>query len=134
MQSRGVRVGLLAALAAVVVIMFIVLNGSDDNGGDNGDSTTTGGSTGPEVIKIANDAPVGGIRDLSYSQGDQIRLKVFPEPDVVEIHIHGYDFEKETHGTTPVSFSFPAKIAGGFEVEAHTANGEFQIADMTVNP
>ncbi len=136
MRSNGARIGLLAALAAAAVVLFIVLSGGDDN---NGGSTTTtggpgGGSSAFEVIKIANGAPVGGIRDLEYSEGDQVRLKVFPEPDVVEIHVHGYEIEKETSGTTPVTLSFPATISGGFEIEAHTADDEFQIADLKVNP
>jgi hypothetical protein len=137
MRSNAARVGLLAALAAAAVVLFIVLSGGDDsNNGDSGASTATtgGGSSNLEVIKIANDAPVGGIRDLEYSEGDQVRLKVLPEPDVVEIHVHGYEIEKETSGATPVTLSFPATISGGFEIEAHTANDEFQIADLKVNP
>jgi hypothetical protein len=136
-RSNAARIGLLAALAAVAAVLFIVLSGGDEsNNGNSGASTaTTGGtSSGLAVIKIANGAPVGGIRDLEYSEGDQVRLKVFPEPDMVEIHVHGYEIEKETSGTTPVAISFPATISGGFEVEAHTANDEFQIADLKVNP
>jgi hypothetical protein len=135
MRSTWARVGLLAALAAVVVILFIVLSGGDDNNDGSTATTGTGGaSSNLDVIKIANGAPMGGIRDLEYSEGDQVRLKVFPEPDVVEIHVHGYEIEKETSGTAPVTLSFPATISGGFEIEAHTANDEFQIADLKVNP
>jgi len=139
MQSRAARIGLLAALAAVAVILFVVLSGGDD-GGDGGGSTTgtvtTAGGTVPrtEVIRIQNGAAVGGVKDLSYSQGDQVRLQVFPEPGVEEIHVHGYELETPISGTKPATISFTADITGGFEIEAHTAADEFQIAELKVNP
>src|SRR4029453_12321923 len=125
MRSNLARVGFLALLAAVAVGLLIVLSGSDDGDGDGSSTTATGagGTSAPEVIEIQGGAPVGGVRDLEYDKGDSVRLKVVPDPGVVEIHVHGYELEKETEGTKPVSFSFSADIPGGFEVEAHTANG-----------
>ena len=134
MRSNLARIGFLALLAAIAVILLIVLSGGDDGDGDGSTTTTGGGTSAPEVIEIQGGAPVGGVRELEYDEGDTIRLEVVPEPGDVEIHVHGYDLEKETDGTKPVSFSFSADIPGGFEVEAHTANGEFQIAELTVNP
>ena len=137
MRSNAARVGLLAALAAAAVVLFIVLSGGDDsNNGDSGASTATtgGGSSNLEVIKIANGAPVGGIRDLEYSEGDQVRLKVLPEPDVVEIHVHGYEIAKPAEHS-PVRLTFPAKLDGVFEVEVHGLDkSEAPIAELHVNP
>jgi hypothetical protein len=141
MQSRGARIGLLAVLAAVAVVLFVVLSGGDDDGGD-GDGTTTAATTGTstaaepafEVIRIADGAPVGGPRELDYEKGDRIRIKVIPEPGIEEIHLHGYEIEKEPEGTKPVIFDFNADLAGGFEMEAHGAEGDFELAGIQVQP
>jgi hypothetical protein len=49
-----------------------------------------------------------------------------------EVHIHGYDLDKEVPANGSVSFSFPADIEGIFEVELH--GSEKQIAELRVNP
>ena len=141
MQSRRARVGLLVLLVAVAVVLFVVLSGGDDDGGgDEGSSTVTQGTTttgtqpAVKVIRIANGAPAGGVADLDYDQGDRVRIRVIPEQGVEEIHLHGYDLEQETNGTAPVLFDFTADIAGGFEMEAHTHDGEFEIASIKVQP
>jgi hypothetical protein len=38
-----------------------------------------------------------------------------------EVHVHGYDIEKEVTPGTPVTLQFDATIAGVFEVELHKA-------------
>jgi hypothetical protein len=145
MRSTGARIGLLVVAVAVAVALFVVLSDDDGDGdgGDRGGANTTatvaargdqsqGG--GVPTIELANGAPVGGVRDLTYSQGDRVRFRVLPEPGVVEIHVHGYEIEQEVSGTQPVTVSFTAEIAGGFEIEAHSADDEFEIAELRVNP
>ena len=122
-------------------MLFIVLSGGDDEGGgdDGGSTTATDAATttakpSVEVIKIANGAPAGGVAELNYQEGDRVRISVIPEAGVEEIHLHGYDIEEETNGTKPVLFDFTADISGGFEMEAHTHDGEFEIASIKVQP
>jgi hypothetical protein len=141
MQSTTARIGLLAALVAAAVVLFIVLSGGDDNGGET--STTTaeatteaGGQppTGPPVITVRDGKPVGGVQDLSFNKGDQVQFEVRLDQPAEEVHVHGYDIE-EPAATSPVRVSFPADIDGVFEVELHTeGGGEFEIAELTVNP
>jgi hypothetical protein len=142
-QSRGLRVGLLIALAAVAVALFIVLSGGDDDGdGGDGGATTTSASNGTttvaespvEVIKLANGAPVGGVRDLSYDKGERVRIRVTPEPGLEEVHIHGYEIERFPNGDKPLVFDFTADITGGFELEAHGASGDVLLANIKVQP
>jgi FtsP/CotA-like multicopper oxidase with cupredoxin domain len=134
-------VGLLVALVAVAVVLFVVFSGGDDDGGSEDATTTTATQATTttaepafEVVRIRDGAPVGGVLDLTYQKGDEVRLRVFPESGVEEIHVHGYELEKEVEGTKPVSFVFTADIDGGFEVEAHTHSGEFEIAHLEVRP
>ncbi len=140
MQSTTARIGLLAALVAVAVVLFIVLSGDDDN--DSETTTTTAQTTteangqpaGPPVITVRNGKPVGGVQDLSFNKGDQVRFEVRLDQPAEEVHVHGYDIE-EPAATSPVRFSFPADIDGVFEIELHTeGGGEFEIAELTVNP
>jgi hypothetical protein len=141
MQSATARIGLLAALAAIAVVLFIVLSGDDDNGGET--TTTTAATTaeaggqppaGPPVITVRDGKPVGGVQDLTFNKGDQVRFEVQLDQPAEEVHVHGYDIE-EPGATSPVRVSFPADIDGVFEVELHTDDGEeFELAELTVNP
>ncbi len=99
-------------------------------------STKTGGASAgtkssEPVIVVKNGKPVGGIADLTYNQGDQIRFKV--DSDVSdEVHVHGYDIMKDVKAGGSVSFDFPATIEGIFEAELE--NRKEQIIQLTVNP
>jgi hypothetical protein len=131
MQSTGVRLGLGAVAIAVVVVLFIALSGGDD---DSSSSTgTTSGQSAPQVptIQIKDGEPVGGIQDLSFNEGDDIRFRV--DSDAAwEIHFHGYDIPMDVEAGASVTFDVPATITGVFEVEIEqTAT---QIAEITVNP
>jgi hypothetical protein len=139
-QSRGFRVGLLIVLAAVAVALFVVLSGSEDDDGDgdgpggSGTATTTTAEPAFEVIRLADGAPVGGVRELTYDKGDRVRIRVIPEPGLEEVHIHGYDIERFPQGDKPLVFDFTADITGGFELESHGASGDALLADLKVQP
>jgi hypothetical protein len=127
----------------VIVVLFVVLQG----GGDSKDSsttttttattpetTTTGKSSGPKTTTIGVDsdgAPVGGVEKLTFSKGEQVRFAV--RSDVSgDVHVHGYDIEKNVPAGKTVVFSFPADLEGVFDVESHVS--EQQIAQLSVSP
>jgi hypothetical protein len=135
----------VAAIAAAVVL-FIVLSGGDD---DSSTTTTTaattteasGGEGGgepskpekPEVptIVVKGGEPVGGVQELGYTSGDDIRFNVKSDT-AAEVHFHGYDVMEDVEAGGEVSFDVPADIEGVFEVELEeTAT---QIAEVTVEP
>ena len=125
----------MAAIAAVVVL-FIVFTGGDDNN-DSSSSTSTSTSTtatskpAVQAIVVSEGKPVGGVKRLSYNNGDQVRFSV--QSDVAdEIHVHGYDLMKDVPAGGSVSFSFPAKIEGVFEIELE--GRKEQIAELRVSP
>ncbi len=83
------------------------------------------------TIVIEGGKPVGGVRDLSYEEGDRIRFKV--ESDVSdEIHVHGYDVMKDVEAGGSVTFDFAATIEGVFEAELEERKEP--IAELTVTP
>ena len=116
----------LAALAGLAAC-----GGSDSGGGDNGGNSITENASAVPTIVVENGEPVGGVQELEYSAGDQIRFEV--DSDVAdEIHVHGYDLMKDVPAGGSVSFSFPAEIEGIFEVELE--GRKEQIAELRVNP
>lgn len=142
MSSRGGRIAILVAFAAAAVILFVLLR--DDSGDDGGgEEPTVAEQTAtapppppepaPEVIEMRNGAPVGGVRELTYANGDEVRIKVKLDQPQEDIHIHGYDVEK-LNPSGQVSFSFKADIDGIFELEAHGPDGDVVLAEIRVEP
>jgi hypothetical protein len=124
MNSNTTRV--VAGLVVVVAIVLLVVLKKDD-------SSKTTSNTGGKVttIVIKHGKPVGGIADLTYNEGEQVRFKV--DSDVSdEVHMHGYDIMKDVKAGGSVSFDFPATIEGVFEAELE--GRKEQILELTVNP
>lgn len=97
--------------------------------GDNPESASMGGQV-PTVV-VRDGEPVGGIQQLEYDAGEQIRFEV--SSDVAdEVHVHGYDLSRDVPAGGTVSFDFPAEIEGIFEVELEAR--ATQIAELQVNP
>jgi hypothetical protein len=131
----------LACLAALVVAVGLAACGSSSdetneasNGGvtrpgDGPESASMGGKV-PTIV-IRNGEPVGGIKKLEYSAGEQIRFEV--HSDVAdEVHVHGYDLMQDVPAGGTVSFDFPAEIEGIFEAELE--GRKEQILELRVNP
>ena len=138
MRSNTARIALAVGAVAVIVVLFVVLNGGSDNSSKDKTAATTPGATGATVstepvavIDVRGGKPVGGIKKLDYSKGDQVRFRV--KSDVAdEIHVHGYDFHKDVPANGAVAFSFPATIEGVFVVELEGRG--VQIAELRVQP
>jgi hypothetical protein len=125
MNSNTTRV--LAGLAVIVIaiVLLVVLKKDDSN------KTTSNTDGKVTTIVIKHGKPVGGIADLTYNEGEQVRFKV--DSDVSdEVHMHGYDIMKDVKAGGSVSFDFPATIEGVFEAELE--GRKEQILELTVNP
>ena len=130
MQSRKLSLGLAAGAIAVAVVLFVVLK---DNGGDSSSATT-----GLTKITFKDGAPVGGVRDIEVAQGEPVRFDVTPDVPA-EVHVHGYELEKDVKPGQTAKFDFPATAEGEFEIEVHhLVNGEeqtgVQVAELKVTP
>ena len=143
MQSRAARLGVLAAVIIAAVVLFVVLQ--NDNGDDGDDGTTTTANTTAtgtvtnaappvDVLTVRNGEPVGGVTNLTYQKGDQVKLEVRLNTPEEDIHVHGYEISEPAE-QSPVRLSFPARIDGIFEIEVHRADGSSaQVAELRVNP
>jgi len=125
-MSRNARIGVLAG-AVVVIVAALIIVVATSGGSDNAPDKVTAS------IKVDKTGqPDGGLKHLTVKKGGTVNLTVTPSI-ADEVHIHGYDFEKETKANQPVSFHFKATMDGVFEIEVHkpTAN---QIAELEVQP
>jgi hypothetical protein len=131
-----------AALAAIVATLGLAACGSSSEDtatrastesttkpGDKPESASMGGKV-PTIV-VRDGEPVGGIAQLEYDAGDEIRFEVQSD-SAEEIHVHGYDLMEDVPAGGTASFDFPAEIEGIFEVELEGL-GE-QIAELRVNP
>jgi hypothetical protein len=124
MNSNTAKAAAGLGLVVVAVVLLIVLSG---NNSDSSSETTKGVTT----IAIKNGKPAGGIAQLTYNKGEEVRFKV--DSDVSdEVHMHGYDIMKDVKAGGSVSFDFPATIEGVFEAELE--GRKEQILELTVNP
>lgn len=115
-------------LLAVAAVAGLSACGGSDTGSGHGITENQGAT--PTIV-VENGEPVGGVQELEYNAGDQVRFKV--DSDVAdEIHVHGYDLMKDVSAGGSVTFSFPAEIEGIFEVELE--GRKEQIAELRVNP
>jgi heme/copper-type cytochrome/quinol oxidase subunit 2 len=143
MNSNTTRVVAGIVIVVVAVVLFAVLRDDSESASEKSDkaSEPAGKTTakkdnaerGSEIttIVIKDGKPVGGIAQLTYNEGEQVRFEV--DSDVSdEIHMHGYDIMKDVEAGGSVTFDFPATIEGIFEAELE-GRGE-QILELTVNP
>ena len=91
-----------------------------------------GASASVPTIVVENGEPVGGIAELEFSAGEEVRFKVEGD-EAEEIHLHGYDLMEDIPaGGGTVEFDFPAEIEGIFEAELEGQG--VQILELQVNP
>jgi hypothetical protein len=129
-----------ALLAALAIAVGLAACGSGDETSEATTAVSTRPTDTPEsasmggkvpTIVIRNGEPVGGVKELEYSAGEEIRFEV--TSDVAdEVHVHGYDLMQDVPAGGTVSFDFPAEIEGIFEAELE--GRKEQIAEIRVNP
>jgi hypothetical protein len=136
-----VKRGALLLLVVLVVAGLVACGDSDDEtsanttisigtGGEKAPAKDEGGSALTTIV-VRDGEPVGGVQELGYDAGDQIRFRV--RSNVAdEVHVHGYDVSKEVSAGGAATLSFPADLEGIYEVELH--GSERQIAELRVNP
>ena len=88
-------------------------------------------ATKPVVISITavNARPVGGIKRPTVKKGQTVRLVIRTNVGT-EVHLHGYNIEKNVKKGVPTVIQFVAKVPGRFALELHPMDA--QLAQLTV--
>ncbi|MEA2363506.1 MAG: hypothetical protein QOD71_2651 [Thermoleophilaceae bacterium] len=147
-MSRNQRIGLVVAALAVAVVAFIVAQPGDDKSSSPSAQTQAqnqSGGTGTQAKApeppVARITVKGGVLDsdrqtIRVAKNDVVRIVVSSDiPD--QIHLHGYDIEKEATPGKPARFKFKADTEGAFELESHAAEDagkEPLLARLLVGP
>ena len=67
--------------------------------------------------------------EVSAREGDRLTLSIESD-EPVELHVHGYDIEREVEPGETAEISFEADLTGRFEIENHETEqglGELQV-------
>jgi hypothetical protein len=151
-MSRNQRIALVLVAVVVAVAAFVIVSpgGDDDDDSEQAAQTTTAATeettvteeevTPPEPavnrIRISGGKVVSGPERITVTKGDRVQIVITADaPD--ELHLHGYDIEKEAAPGKPARFDFEASIEGQFELESHTAEDaglEPEVASLVVEP
>jgi len=159
-MPRNQRIGLIVAAVVFAVIAFIVARPGGDDEGESAGQTSPTAQTSTQAesetntdateephetvpaetkavrIQIRGGEVVGGAADVKVKKGDAVQIVV--SSDVAdELHLHGYDIEKEVAAGESVDFKFTADVEGIFEMESHEAEDAGRdplVAKLTVEP
>jgi hypothetical protein len=157
-MSRNQRIALVVAALVVAVAAFVIAQPGDEDDSKQSSKTTeaqtptgTGDGTDTETTTEESAEPAeppvtridvkggvidGDVRSIEVAKGDTVRIVV--SSDVAdEIHLHGYDIEKEAGPGKPARFKFKATLEGAFELESHVAEDageEPLLARLLVGP
>jgi hypothetical protein len=147
-MNRTIVVAAAVVLAVGAFFVARSLGGDDDapervSGSTSADTTTDGpsatrtattenrpGGGVRATLRIRGGQPVGGVKRIVAKSGDPVRIVVTSDRGG-EIHLHGYDIEKEVAAGKPVVFAFTAKLEGVFDIELHP---ETKLASLAVEP
>jgi ABC-type glycerol-3-phosphate transport system substrate-binding protein len=83
------------------------------------------------TIRVVGGVPQGGIARPKVKKGERIVFVVNADAGE-EVHVHGYDVEREVTPGKPVRLPVTATIPGRFEVELH--HPDAVLAVLTVQP
>jgi FtsP/CotA-like multicopper oxidase with cupredoxin domain len=154
-MSRNQRIVLVVGALVVAVVAFIVAQPGDDDDSTPSstatqtqttadDATDTETETQPEEpaeppvarINVKGGVIAGDVKSIEVAKGDTVRIVVSSDVED-EIHLHGYDIEKEAAPGKPARFEFKADVEGAFELESHVAEDagkEPLLARLLVGP
>jgi hypothetical protein len=123
-QFRAALVGLPLALALPLAGCAGTPAGSASPGSASGSGSSSAsaasGSQQRIEVTFAHGRATGDTGRVQVAKGTSVALVV--TSDVADqVHLHGYDIEKELSPGKPVTLQFDATITGVFEVELHKA-------------
>ena len=93
------------------------------------DSPTAGPRTQEFDLRISGETMEPS--DITVTEGDRVALRITADSPL-ELHVHGYDLEREIEPDEPARLSFEADLTGRFEMENHET--EEELGTLVVEP
>jgi len=110
-------------VAALALALLLPLTGCAGKAPAATGSSGTGASTAAKkiVVTITHGTASGDTGRIPVTVNSHVTIQVTSDT-ADEVHLHGYDIEKELEPGKPTTLSFVADQTGIFEVELHKAN------------
>jgi Cupredoxin-like domain len=107
-------------LPLVALLLLALLSVGACGSGHSGSDATTSSSAATKVIRVSlKDGKVTPAADrVDVDLGSHVKIVVTSDSDD-EVHLHGYDIEREVAPGSPARLSFLADQPGLFEFESH---------------
>jgi hypothetical protein len=113
------------ALGGLLLTAVVALSGCAGRAPEATDSSSGGGSSAPAArtitVTVTHGKAHGDTGRIPVPLGTPVRLVVTSDT-ADEVHLHGYDIEKELAPGKPTTLTFVANVPGVFEVELHELN------------
>ena len=112
--------------AVLALVAALVVGGC---AGGDADTPGTAKGTTEIVVVLAKGKVVPPTHRVKVDRGTKVRLDITTDTDD-ELHVHGYDIEKELPGGEKTTVTFTADQTGVFEIETHES--ELQLVQLEV--
>ena len=128
MSKVGIR-NLVAVLVTLIllVVLFLLLRPQESSAPQSSEA----GETQEEPVALAINGNNMYPAEVSVTEGDHVNLQITSDHPI-ELHLHGYDLEKEVAPGEPAELAFDATITGRFAIEDH--NTETELGVLLVQP
>jgi FtsP/CotA-like multicopper oxidase with cupredoxin domain len=83
------------------------------------------------TVELAIEGDAMTPAQVTVGEGDRVNLRITADRPV-ELHLHGYDLEKEVEPEETAELSFEADLTGRFELEAEQTGTE--LGTLVVEP
>jgi FtsP/CotA-like multicopper oxidase with cupredoxin domain len=115
--DRALTVALLVLLALAGLFFVLRPDGSSGSAADGSREQTFD-------LVIEDGAMIPD--EIEVEEGDRVTLRLTSEAPV-EVHLHGYDLEREVSPGETATLSFEAELTGRFEIEDHETGTELGV-------
>ena len=128
MSKVGIR-NLVAVLVTLIllVVLFLLLRPQESSAPQSSEA----GETQEEPVALAINGNNMYPAEVSVTEGNHVNLQISSDHPI-ELHLHGYDLEKEVAPGEPAELAFDATITGRFAIEDH--NTETELGVLLVQP
>jgi hypothetical protein len=123
----GIRNLVVVVVTLIVLVVLFLLLRPESSAPESSEA----GETQEEPVALAINGNNMYPAEVSVTEGNHVNLQITSDHPI-ELHLHGYDLEKEVEPGEPAELAFDATITGRFAIEDH--NTETELGVLLVQP